>query len=280
MTSLDFSLKWLDIRVRSKTIVNPSSPCQHASALQDIPQSVAALTAIYPRGHDTGEHSHARAQLIYAGAGVMKVETAAGTWVIPPRRALWVPAGVKHRVLMVNEVHMRTLYIDTKQHPQLAQDCTVVEVSGLLRELIAALQQEPSDYPENSRGALLARLIIGELASLRMSPLHLPMPVDARLLRLCRAILDAPDNNATLDTLADQVGASARTLARLFRRETRMTFREWRQQARLVEALGLLAQGQPVARVAEQLGYTSPSAFSAMFQRSLGCEPRRYFESS
>ena len=251
----------------------------HASpdALQHIPQAVAALSTVHPRGHDTGEHAHARAQLIYACAGVMKVITDAGAWVIPPLRALWVPGGVRHRVLSVNEVQMRTLYIDTVRYPQLAQECTVVEVSALLRELIAALLTEPTHYSPDSRGALLAALIIEELGSLRAAQLHLPMPKDARLLRLCHALLAKPQSKLTLDTLAAESGASTRTMARLFRQQTQLSFREWRQQARLVEALSLLAQGQPVNRVAEQLGYTSASAFSAMFQRSLGCEPRRYF---
>jgi transcriptional regulator GlxA family with amidase domain len=180
---------------------------------------------------------------------------------------------------MVNEVQIRTLYIQPDASPLLPCVCTVVEVSALLRELIYALLEEPVDYAPDSRGALIAQLILSELRCLRTMPLHLPMPKDARLVRLCQTFLDQPGTDYPFEQLAEAAGASTRTLARLFQAETGMSFRIWRQQVRLIEALGLLAQGQPVGQVAGALGYRSQSAFSAMFQRALGVEPSRYFAS-
>ncbi|OLT00539.1 hypothetical protein BJF90_35100 [Pseudonocardia sp. CNS-004] len=65
--------------------------------------------------------------------------------------------------------------------------------------------------------------------------------------------------------------------SRRFAAEVGCTFGRWRQQARLLAAVEMLARGQSVARVSTQLSYDSPSAFSAMFRRCLGMPPSQYF---
>lgn len=222
-------------------------------------------------------HRHLRAQLIYAGNGVIRVETAAGCWVVPPLRAVWIPAGIDHKVSMLGAVEMRTVYVRPGAAPTLPTACCLILVSPLLRELILALQQEPVNYDLAGRGGLIAQLLLTELCFLQTPDLHLPMPTDARLLKLCRQLLATPEKDVTLDRLAERIAVSPRTLARLFLRETGMSFRLWRQQARLIEALGRLGSGESVAQVARHTGYANPSAFTAMFRRALGCEPSRYF---
>ncbi|RZL00716.1 MAG: AraC family transcriptional regulator [Rubrivivax sp.] len=244
---------------------------------QTLPHLVTAKARNY-QGGTTPVHHHPRAQLIYAGEGVMRVETSAGSWVVPPLRGVWIPAGVDHQVVMLGTVAMRTLYFRLEAAPDLPDSCCLVEVRPLLRELIYALVDEPVDYAQAGRGGLIAALVLKELRFLRAAALHLPVPTEPRLQKLCRALIDQPDSPETLETWADQCATSSRTLARLFHRETGMSFRHWRQQARLVEALGQLGKGESVARVADRLGYRSPSAFTAMFKKAMGVEPSRYFE--
>ncbi|WP_201262311.1 helix-turn-helix domain-containing protein [Azospira sp. I13] len=259
----------------------PASPppgvASHDDLHQTLPHPVTAKARDY-QGGATPVHRHPRAQLIYAGRGVMRVETAAGCWVVPPVRGVWIPAETDHKVVMLGAVEMRTLYIRPDAAPALPTHCCLMEVGPLLRALILALLEEPLAYDLSGRGGMIASLALQELRFLQIPALHLPMPSEPRLLRLCRSQLARPDQQDTLEALAERHAASTRTLARLFQRETGMSFRQWRQQARLVEALGHLANGLPVARVAEQLGYRSPSAFTAMFRRALGVEPRRYFD--
>ncbi len=250
--------------------------CCHDGEYQTLPHPVTAKARNYTGG-ETPIHSHPRAQLIYAGSGVMRVETEAGNWVVPPVRGVWIPANTPHRVIMLGPVEMRTLYIRTDAAPGLPDNCCLLEVSPLLRALILALIDEPLNYDQQGRAGQIAALALTELRFLKIPALHLPMPRDPRLHRLCEALVANPDSRDTLDTLAEQQAVSARTLARQFHRETGMSFRQWRQQARLVEALGHLANGVSVAGVAEKLGYRSASAFTAMFRRSMGSEPRRYF---
>ncbi len=243
---------------------------------QRVPRPVAAMAKDFPNGFVIAPHSHPRAQLIYAADGVMRVISPLGAWVVPPLRAVWIPAGIEHEVRMSGPVAMRTLYVDPKAAPAALAGCTVIEVTTLLRALILRAVEEPIEYDERSAAGLVMALILAELARAITVPLRIPLPSDARLAALCRALLDDPGETETLDDWAERVGASARTLARLFQRETGMGFTQWRQQVRIADAVGRLARGEPVARVAESLGYSSASAFTAMFRRTLGATPRQY----
>jgi len=245
---------------------------------QAVPRPVAAMPKDFRDGDTIAPHQHRRAQLIYAATGVMRVTTETGAFVVPPQRALWMPSGVEHSLRMEGVVAMRTLYIEPQAARGMPRDCAVVEVSELLRALILAAMDEPVEYERNGRGGLIFRLILRELRAAPRLRLSIPLPRDPRLLRLCGSLLRRPDSGATLDDWAGQVGASTRTLARLFQRETGMGFAAWRTQARIVEALSLLSAGAPVARVASRLGYRSASAFGQVFRRSLGKTPRQYLE--
>jgi len=246
-------------------------------AYQRVPRPVAAMAKDFASGHVIPPHSHPRAQLIYAAAGVMRVTTALGAWVVPPHRALWIPPGVEHEVRMSGEVAMRTLYIDPKAAPALLTHCGVIEVSPLLRALILRAVEEPVEYDEQGAIGHVMALILAELGRVTAVPLNIPLPRDPRLLALCRALMQDPSSPATLESWGERVGASARTLARLFEREAGMGFFHWRQQVRLADAVAGLAGGEPVAAIAARLGYASPSAFTAMFRRALGATPRQYF---
>ncbi len=245
---------------------------------QDVPRPVAAMAKPFAAGHHIAPHHHPRAQLLYAVQGVMRVTTAQGAFVVPPLRAVWMPAGMRHEVRMMSRVAMRTLYVAPDADPALPQDCRVLDVSPLLRELILEAVAEPLEYDTEGRAGLIMQLILGELRRLPAVPLGLPMPNDARLARLCEALLDAPGSRLGLEDWALRCGASPRTLARLFQQETGLSFRRWRERARLAEAVARLASGAAVAQVAQALGYDSASAFTAMFRRSLGIAPQRYLQ--
>ncbi len=259
----------------------PSAPIAgrsiDAADFQTVPRPLAAMAKDYPDGWVQDWHSHPRAQLVYASSGVMTITTPDGSWVVPPNRALWIPAGVDHHIVMSGPVTMRTLYIAAGAASGLPPACRVVAVSGLLRELVLRAVELPLLYDEAGPAGRIAALIFDELRLLPTVPLHLPSPRDTRLKRLCRILRDHPADARTLDQWGKLVGASARTLARAFAKETGMSFAAWRAQVRLLAALARLAGGEKVTSVALDLGYDSPSAFIAMFRRQLGVTPSRYF---
>lgn len=241
-----------------------------------LPRSVTAVPSEVQHGELVEAHSHPWVQLLYASEGVMRVRTELGVWLIPPRRALLIAPGVVHELTMLSRVNMRALYIEPFAAGHLVDGCKVLEVSPLLRELIVALSLEPVDYPPGGRGEALARLILSELAAMETVPIAVPWPRDRRLLALCADIMAHPARQRRLDDYALDAGASARTLIRLFPRETGLHYRQWVQQVHLAHAFEMLARGESVGTIAQTLGYASPSAFTSMFRKLLGKTPQHY----
>lgn len=238
---------------------------------------VTALAEDYRSDHITPRHHHPNAQLLHAVRGVMVVDTEQGQWIVPPTRGLWMPGGVEHSIRMVGEVLLRTAYINTAALDAMPKQCAVLNISPLLRELIIALIDLPIPYSADSRAGRIARLMLDEIQLLSALPLHLPMPHDTRLHRLCTTLNAAPGDNTTAAEWAQRLGVDPKTLQRLFVRETGMTFGQWRTQLRLLAALERLAAGEKVLTVALDLGYDSPSAFAAMFKKQFGVAPSRFF---
>jgi AraC-like DNA-binding protein len=243
---------------------------------QRLPRPVAAMAKEFADGHHIVPHSHERAQLVFAAGGVMMVVTAQGSWAVPPQRAVWIPAGVSHQIRMAGAVSMRTIYVRDDVAARLPAGVRVIAVSSLLRELILRACALPVLYDEAGPAGRVMALILDEIAALPSLALDLPMARDPRLARICQALGADPGSTRTLGGWARETGASSRTLARLFLRETGLTFGDWRQQARLLAAVARLAAGQPITQIAGELGYDSPSAFAAMFRRALGAPPSRY----
>lgn len=248
-----------------------------ADECQSIARPVAAMAVECPRGFTDVFHSHRRAQLLYACAGVMSVVTREGAFVVPPQRAVWLPGGIEHEVYYGVPVSLRTLYIEPRVHPQLPTQCRVLEVSDLLRSLILEAVNLPAEYDLEGREGRIMALLLDEIVGMPTVPSHAPMPRDERLARVCRAMFKDPTQKVRLEDLAHTVGMSRRTVTRLFRRETGMSFAAWRQHLCLLEALSRLAVGRSVTTVALDVGYRSPSSFTAMFRRTFGVTPRHYF---
>ena len=244
---------------------------------QQVARPIAAMAKNFAAGFRVARHHHERAQLVFAARGVMQVTAAGGIWVVPPHRGLWIPGAVDHEIRCTGDVAMRTLYIRPDAANVLPLSVCVLAIQPLLRELILEAVKLPLDYAERERGGRIMALILDELRALPVLPLHLPMPHDPRLVRICNAIMAAPSLRRPLAAWGSTIGASNRTLARLFLRETSMSFGAWCRQARLLNALARLAEGQKVTSIALDLGYDSPSAFTSMFRRHLATTPSRYF---
>ena len=242
------------------------------------PRAVAALASDYPHGYYIAPHRHLRAQLIHALTGVMTVMSEHGSWVVPTGRAVWMPAGSDHAVRFFGDVSMRTVYVAPDVRPSLPGGCEVIEVSPFLREAIVVATRVPLNYELGGRDHRVMELILDELERAPRLQLHVPMPRDPRLVRLCEQLVASPSNPATLADLAAGINVSERTLARLFHRELGMSFGQWLRRMRLLLSLPRLAAGVSVLQVALEHGYDSPSAYSAMFRRTLGIAPTAYLD--
>lgn len=247
---------------------------------EDIPRSVVVTANDYADASTFAAHAHRRGQFAYAATGVISVTTPRGNWLVPPQRACWIPAGVVHEMTFSGPVTMHNTFvsIDAAQAAGLPVECRVLGVSALLRDLLREAIDLPALYDTEARAGKIMALLLDEIAIMPSLSLNAPLPDDARLLRLCLELLAAPSLTVDINAMAARAGMSRRTFTRAFRAQTGVSFAEWRAQACLLAAIHRLSRGEPVTRVALDLGYGSPSAFTALFRRVLGESPTRYLE--
>jgi AraC-like DNA-binding protein len=220
-------------------------------------------------------HKHAAHQLLFASSGAMTVTGDRTSWMIPPGRAVLIPAGILHSIRMWGDVAMRSLYFPvTAPAPAFeATTCRVISVSPLLREVILRVAEMAALDSRVAAEARLLSVLMDELETAHVEPLLMPLPSDERALRVADCVLENPAEGATAAALARRCGLSARTLERLFSAETGMRFGLWRQKAKLLESVRVLAEGRSVTDAALESGYSSVSAYIAAFKQTFGCTP-------
>jgi AraC-like DNA-binding protein len=237
----------------------------------------AAIVATFPMpaGARFEWHDHHEHQLAWSPEGVLVVRTDAGSYVLPPSRALWIPAGTSHETRASGAAILRSVYVGTRDCPIGWDEPTPVEVSPLLRELIPHLEEDTLTTAERLRAEAV---LFDLLAPLAVTTIDVRLPSDERAARVAEALLADPGDARTLHAWGREVGASSRTLARAFLADTGLSFGRWRTLARLQAALLQLAEGRPVGVVAGRVGYRTPSSFVAAFRAHTGVTPGRYFE--
>lgn len=249
------------------------------SALMTREQAIVGFARDFYRGDRLPYHRHRRAQLVYANRGTMTVRTRSASYLVPPHRAVWMPGGVDHAIEARTAFSMQSLYFNPETVSGLSKSVGVLQVSPLLRESIASVIDVGNDYEADGPVARIMAVIVDQIREQPLvDVLMLPMPEDPRLLVITDTLIQNPADSRDLPGWAKQVGASPRTLNRLFPSQTGLTFREWRQQRRLMRALELLDQRVRITDISLELGYESTSAFIAMFKRYLGTTPGRYLD--
>ena len=244
--------------------------------IENLNQPIVTYARDLLRGQSFPFHMHKRTQLVYASHGLMTVTTRLNAYVIPPQRAVLMPAMVEHRIDVNRDLSMRSLYIKSSLVELFPSESCVLQITPLLRELIITAVAAGNHYLTDSPQSRLMQVILDQISTQTPIPLALPLPTDPRLMQITRMLMRNPADTRILGDWAKEVGASKRTLNRLFSIQTGMSFQSWRQQLRLHRGLELLAIGESVTHVAMELGYDNTSAFIAMFRRCLGTTPTRY----
>ncbi len=218
-----------------------------------------------------------RARLMHVSAGVLIVRTQTELWVVPPGHAVWMPAGVLHRLSATGPVRFYSLYAGMDAMPLPPQHAVAIVPDQLVAALLNAAADLPHDTPFDEPAARLVQVLLDRLPGLPAAPLGLNWPRDLRAQSIADALSANPADPAVLEELATAAGVTARTAARLFVNETGQTFGQWRQQLRLLVALEHLGAGASVTQVALEVGYSDVSSFIAMFRDAFGDTPARYF---
>lgn len=237
---------------------------------------VRSLAVTYPDGAMLGEHNHPWSQLVYGRSGVMRVTTPGASWLVPPTKAIWLPAHRPHDIQMRGAVALRTLYLSPEIVSDLPAEAVALEVAPLLAELTLHILKIGMLDPSQPSHVRLAGVLVDLIRDARHEDLFLPLPSDRRAAALAEQLQANPQAHSDLGSLARAAGSSLRTLQRLFPRETGLSLEAWRHKARMIHAVARLAAGVPVTAAALDCGYESTSAFISAFRRQFGATPRRY----
>lgn len=224
-------------------------------------------------------HTHRHAQLIYAADGLLTIRTQAGLWVVPPRRAVWILPGEAHQGFAPRPFTLKTLYLQAG-HAGIPEHAGVITVDHLLDALLDEAAGFGGNYPTSGPEARICQVILDRLQKQTPLPSFLPSPKDPRLKTLTSLLEADLDGKHSLPALSTIAGMTSRTAARLFLKETGLSFSEWRQQLRLLRAIQSLSLGQAVSQVAAEVGYSDVSAFIQVFKSAFGDTPARYFRKS
>ena len=250
---------------------------EEVGRLESLPQPVVAYGRDLAAGEILPWHHHKRAQLVYASTGVMNVSTPSATYVVPPQQAVWVTGGIEHQI----EAHIcghanglrryRSCECPARPSLRVGRYAAAARADRDGRGSRSELRQRQPSRPDS-------RSHSDQIREKPTASLALPMPSEPRTLRLVQGLLKDPADNRDLAALASEVGASKRTMTRMFPKETGLSFRDWRQRLKVHRALELLVSGKSVTTTASELGYDNTSAFIAMFKRCLRVTPAQYLQ--
>lgn len=257
----------------------------HHNSREGIEQSDALIYAVT----ETCEvdsymptHRHQdKHQLIFAKKGTIKIQTANDYWILPPSRAIWIECGVAHSFYSKHSADVHILYIRENIDNSLSySNCCVFNISPLVHELVKTCVNFKNAYTDHSPQGRLGYVLLEQLQQLDQSPVSLPMPESIILQKICRWFEQEPSTQITLQELSVSVGASERTVERLFLKDIGLSYNEWRYRFRLVKSLEYLAENQPISHVAYNVGYNHVSSYIFAFKNFFGCTPKKYFSSS
>lgn len=256
------------------------NPPQDLGDIHDPSRPILSLAVEKDGAHRVAAHAHDRGHIVCPTSGAYWIVTPEGTWLVPAGFALWIPPGMHHEIYSHGSVTARILFIDPACAGQLTPNGGVVKVTPFLEALLERAMRYGNEYEADSPAARLAQVTLDEFADQEFALLFLPVAKEPRLARVMRILIDAPGRYAGIAELAREAGASERTLARLFRKETGMTFTQWKTNLTLLHSMERLEKGEAVADVAHDLGYASPSSFGYMFRRRLGVPPGTFRKGS
>lgn len=242
-----------------------------------VPRAITAFGgALVTKGLEMPMHAHRKAQLFLTLRGVVRCEADQGVWIVPPRCAVWIPGDMPHSIRVAGNVEVYCLLVEPDAAAAMPAQCCTLSISPLLERLIVHATGIPVLYETESADSRIAAVLLDQLSVAPIEKLNFPMPRDARLRKIAGAMMADPSDRATIEDWGQRMAVAPRTLTRILKRETGMSFGRWRQQLHILIALQRLDQGASVQNVALDLGYEGASAFVTMFRKALGKPPARY----
>jgi AraC-like DNA-binding protein len=240
------------------------------------PSPIHGLGMELSQGSAIESHRHCRGQIMTAPSGVLTVVASGKSYVVAGQSGLWIPEGVAHEVTVSTKARMRNLQIARALAPGLPETVCPISISPLFAELLGSAVDGEPWVQTRSREEKILELLVLEFRIAHGTAFYCPDPTDRRLTRICSTLRKNPADNRPLSEWSKVAGGCTRTLERLFRKETGMTFAQWRRQLRILDAVVRLHRGEPVTSIAFEAGYDNLSSFIEMFRRLTGRTPGQF----
>jgi AraC-like DNA-binding protein len=246
---------------------------------QSLSKPITVVSRIIYVNSVVVKHRHSWGQFVYANKGVLLVVTDANSYIVPPEQGVWLLPNVSHEVTAITNVKLTSFYFDNQLLEKLPEQCCVLRIDHFLKALILEANLVTNDYLWSGADGLLLRLILEKLSLAPNVIFQLPFPKDPKLLTMLSLLQKDPSNKYKLKQWGEIIGASSRTISRLFKKETGLSYSIWRQRFNIQIAISLLSKGEPISNISSHLGYETPSAFTHMFKTNTGMTPSSYRES-
>jgi len=238
---------------------------------------VIAKVEIMKRGYLDKWHKHPWHQIVFPFEGILQTKISGRHFIIPHSTMLFIPAETNHESFVMTDTKFFGIYLNPKVSIHYPLKTKAIAVTSFIRELILHIHQSvtTSNISQHDIKNLL-NVLIDQTSNEDTGNMTLLLPSDRRLMMIFNALMEQPQQDLNLSGWAKQVGASERTLSRLFMKELGMSFPLWRQHLRLVSSLSFLDTDLSVQEIAFNVGYNSDSSFIHAFKNLFKQTPQQY----
>lgn len=242
----------------------------------ELPSPVYFRYADFNSHEYASAHRHPWGTLEYSANGVLHMEIGASRFMSPPQYAVWVPPQIEHSFYSNQPINYRAVCLSPALCRALPQQACTLAISDILKAILKDFAARDVKIPEHEADQRLAQVLVDQLQQAPVHECYLPYASSPGLLGILETLQAEPGDNRPLSAWAAQIHVSERTLARQFVRELGMSFGEWRLRLRFLAAIEALGSRRSIQEIAFDMGYSTGSAFIAMFQRQAGCTPEQY----
>ncbi len=267
-----------DSSINNSSSVNNTPFVHQPRVFQSLPHPVFYLTRTMPSNTIYPAHSHPWGEFVYSFSGVLELQAEGALFRLPANYGLWLPPGVEHKGLNRHGSFHCSLYIEPTyaQEKGMFPSACALTINVMVRSMLNYLRLNPPAEPYTTEESRLLEVVVDQLTIAPCAGSYLPTSDDPVLSRVLAYLEEYPGDNCAVKYLAEQVGTSERTLARKAQKDLGMPLSEWRQRLKVVRAMPMLIEGEKVESIALDLGYSTASAFIAMFRRLVDMTPDEY----
>lgn len=241
-----------------------------------LPEAIFFRTAEMLAESQYPTHRHNWGEFVYAYSGLMEVVAGGDHYMAPSHYGLWIPPRIEHQGFNRYKASHCSLYVSPPYADELPSIPCALAITRLTRTILEVLKTRNLAAPYSDADRRLLRVLVDQLSCADCVDSYLPGSADPLLGPILDLLRSTPGNSQPLSELASLANSTPRTLSRRAKKDLGMTISEWRQRARSVEATKLLHSNMRVEAIALDLGYSSASAFIAMFKKWNGVTPDEY----